>query len=84
MIQICLVSAGVLSFSLVRATLSSQFVQRAFNFIDTCKKDPYVSRKKQIIKKYNVIRSRVIQSTIFMEQTGLALYQIKETTWRLW
>lgn len=78
------VSAGVPSLSPSKSRVVEAICIRLFNSITTCKRDPYVSRKAQIIQKYNEIRSRIGQSTIVMEETGLALYQINETTLGLW
>jgi hypothetical protein len=78
------VSAGVPSLSPSKSRVVEAICIRLFNSITTCKRDPYVSRKAQIIKKYNEMRSQIGQSIIVMEETGLALYQINETTLGLW
>jgi len=52
--------------------------------IATGDKSPYLSRYGKILRRYNVIRERIMSCPTVSEKTSLALYQINETTLTAW
>jgi hypothetical protein len=80
----CFVSAGSPSLPPSKSRVVEAICIRLFNVITGPKREPYVSRFTQVIQRYNEIRSRIAQSHLIGEKTGLVLYQINETTVTSW
>jgi hypothetical protein len=80
----CFVSGGSPSLPPSKSRVVEAICIRLFNKITSAAKDPYVSRYCLIIQKYNEIRNRIMLNPAIVEQTGLALFPINETTLSLW
>lgn len=81
----CFVSAGCPSLPPSKSRVVEAICVHLFNTIASPQKAPnYISRYGQILQRYNQMKYAVSQSPVITEKTGLALFQINETTLSKW
>jgi len=80
----CFLSGGAPSHSPAKSRLVEAICSRLCIKIVSGEKNPYVSRFAKIIQHYNIIRERVMNNDTILQKTGMALFQINETTLTNW
>ena len=80
----CFISAGSPSHSPKMSRIVEAICINLSLLITTPDKNPYKSIYSKIVLEYNLIRERIMNCPMVVEKTGLALYQINETTLSLW
>lgn len=81
----CFVSAGSPSMPPSKSRVVEVICVNLCNTITSPQTSPnYISRYAKILQRYNQIKYAVSQNPIIMENTGLTLFQINETTLAKW
>jgi len=78
------IPAGAPSHSPSKSRVVEAIFAILSNEITSPSKNPPLSVNNKILIKYNMIKAGIMASPTILEKTGLALFQVNDTTLTIW